>query len=144
MTLSVKKWLLCYAVAAVVYAAADVAWIATVAGNLYQSQIGHLLAPAFNIPGAVLFYLVFVVGMVHFGVRPQDHDATRGQRVAGAALFGAVSYGTWGLTALAILDRFSALVAVTDIAWGAAVCGVVTFVTVTLLRRTLLAPAPAA
>ena len=51
MTLSVKKWLLCYAVAAVVYAAADVAWIATVAGNLYQSQIGHLLAPAFNIPG---------------------------------------------------------------------------------------------
>ena len=140
MTGTLRTWLLSYAVAAVVYAAIDVAWIATVAGNQYQSQIGHLLAPTVNPVGAALFYLAYVVGMVHYGVRPNAPDASLRQRVAGGALFGFFTYATWALTALAVLKGFPVWVAVTDIAWGVAVCSAVTFLTVTLLRRIITAP----
>ena len=53
MNVQVKRWLLSYAVAAVIFAAVDVVWIGTVANNQYESQIGDLLAPSVNLVGAV-------------------------------------------------------------------------------------------
>ncbi|WP_253951641.1 DUF2177 family protein, partial [Paenarthrobacter sp. CM16] len=64
-----KRWLLSYALAALIFAVIDVAWIVTVAQRQYESQIGHLLAASPHPVGAVLFYLVFVAGIVHYGVR---------------------------------------------------------------------------
>ena len=135
MNVRSKRWLLSYAAAAVIFAAIDVVWILTVANRQYESQIPHLLAPSANVAGAVAFYLVYVAGIVHFGIRPNDPDATLRARVTGAALFGFFTYATWALTALAVLDGFPAVVALTDIAWGTAVCSAVTWLTATLLRR---------
>lgn len=138
-----KNWLAAYAVSALVFAILDVGWILLVANPLYQSQIGHLLAPKANLPGAVLFYAVFVAGMVHYGVRPNNSAATLRQRVTGAALFGFFTYATWALTGFAVLKDFTALVAVTDVLWGAAACSLVTWVAATVLRRRLMKPAVA-
>jgi len=129
-----KKWLLAYAVAAIIFAGIDALWISTVANNQYRSQIGHLLPASFNALGAVLFYLVYVVGIVHYGIRPNEPKATLTSRVAGAALFGFFTYATWALTAFAVLKDFPAVVALTDILWGAAVCSAVTALTATLLK----------
>ncbi|MCB5290703.1 DUF2177 family protein [Arthrobacter sp. SO3] len=137
MSIPVKRWLLSYAVAAVIFAAIDVVWIGTVANNQYKSQIGDLLAPSANLAGAVAFYLVYVVGILHYGVRPNDPNATLRQRVAGAAIFGFFTYATWALTGLAVLKDFPPVVALTDIAWGVAVCSAVTWLTAALLRRTI-------
>ncbi|HEX9088073.1 MAG TPA: DUF2177 family protein, partial [Arthrobacter sp.] len=73
----------------------------------------------------------------HYGVRPNDPDATLRQRVAGGATFGFFTYATWALTGLAVLKDFPLVVAVTDIGWGVAVCSAVTWLTATLLRRTI-------
>ena len=137
MSAPVKKWLLSYAVAAVIFAVVDVVWISTVANRQNESQIGDLLAPSVNLAGAAAFYLVFVAGIVHYGVRPNSPDATVKQRVGGAALYGLFTYATWALTGLAVLKDFPVLVAVTDIAWGIAVCSAVTWLTAALLRRQL-------
>ena len=72
MNTRTKRWLLSYAVTALIFAVLDLVWISFVASNLYQSQIGHLIAPRPNAAGAVAFYLIFVAGMVHYGVRPND------------------------------------------------------------------------
>ena len=138
-----KNWLTAYVASAVIFAVLDVVWILLVANPLYQGQIGHLLAPKANLPGAVLFYAVFVAGMVHYGVRPNDPDASVRQRVTGAALFGFFTYATWALTGFAVLKDFTALVAVTDILWGAAACSLVTWAAATVLRRRLRKPAAA-
>ena len=134
MTGHTKKWLLAYAVAAVIFAGIDAVWIITVANNQYRSQIGHLLPASFNVLGAVLFYVIYVLGIVHYGVRPNDPGATLRSRAAGAALFGFFTYATWALTAFAILSDFPAVVAVTDILWGTAVCAAVTALTALILR----------
>ena len=124
-----KRWLLSYALAALIFAVIDVAWIVTVAQRQYESQIGHLLAASPHPVGAVLFYLVFVAGIVHYGVRPGKTDITLRRRILGGALFGFFTYSTWALTALAVLKDFLPMVAVTDIAWGIGVCAVVTWLT---------------
>ncbi|MCT9869095.1 DUF2177 family protein [Paenarthrobacter aurescens] len=129
MSRGLKRWLLSYALAAVIFAVIDVVWILTVAQRQYESQIGHLLASSPQPIGAVLFYVVFVAGIVHYGVRPGKADLTLGRRVAGGALFGFFTYSTWALTALAVLKDFPPIVAVTDIAWGIGVCAVVTWLT---------------
>lgn len=134
MTGPIRKWLLSYAVTAVIFAGIDAVWILTVVNNQYRSQIGDLLADRFNLAGAVLFYLIFVAGIVHYGVRPNDAAATLRSRVTGAALYGFFTYATWALTAFAVLKGFPAVVAVTDIVWGAAVCSVVTALTAVILR----------
>ncbi|WP_308102716.1 DUF2177 family protein [Arthrobacter sp. AK01] len=124
-----KRWLLSYALAAVIFAVIDVVWILTVAQRQYESQIGHLIASSPQPVAAVLFYVVFVAGIVHYGVRPGKADLTLGRRAAGGALFGFFTYSTWALTALAVLKDFPPMVAVTDIAWGVGVCAVVTWLT---------------
>jgi uncharacterized membrane protein len=134
----VKKWLLAYAVAAVLFAVLDVLWITTVASRQYESQIPGLLADSPNMAGAAAFYLIYVAGMVHYGIRPNQQRATMRQRVAGGALFGFFTYATWALTGLAVLKDFPALVAVTDIAWGVAACSAVTWLAATLLKLGLV------
>ena len=141
MTRPLRKWLLAYAVAAVIFAGIDAVWIFTVANPQYRSQIGHLLPASFNAAGAVLFYVIYVVGIVHHGIRPNDARATLRSRVIGAALFGFFTYATWALTAFAILKDFPAVVALTDILWGAAVCSVVTALTAAILRLRKAVPA---
>ncbi|MGK3649733.1 DUF2177 family protein [Pseudarthrobacter enclensis] len=138
----VKNWLTAYAVAAVIFAVLDAVWILGVANPLYRSTIGGLLAEKTNFVAAVLFYVIFVAGMVHFGVRPNSTDLTLRQRIAGAALFGFFTYATWALTGLAVLRDFPALVAVTDILWGAAACSIVTWLTAGILRRRLASRVP--
>ena len=132
-----KNWLTAYIVAALIFAVLDVVWILGVANPLYQSTIGGILAAKTNFVAAVLFYVIFVAGMVHFGVRPNSPEATIRQRVTGAALFGFFTYATWALTGLAVLRDFTAIVAVTDILWGAAACSLVTWLTSVILRRRL-------
>ncbi|PRB44936.1 hypothetical protein CQ020_02135 [Arthrobacter sp. MYb23] len=130
-----KRWLLAYALTAVIFAAIDVAWIITVAQRQYQSQIGHLLAASPNPLGAVVFYLIFVAGIVHYGVRPGQLRASMRQRIVAGAFFGFFAYSTWALTALAVLKDFPVMIAVTDIAWGAGVCALVTWLAVAALRK---------
>jgi len=138
-----RNWLTAYVVTALIFAVLDVAWILLVANPLYQGQIGGLLAPKANLLGAVLFYVIFVAGMVHYGVRPNAQDVSVRQRVTGAALFGFFTYATWALTGFAVLKDFTALVAVTDILWGAAACSLVTWITATVLRRRIGKTQPA-
>ena len=120
---------------AVVLAALDALWLGVVSGDLYRSQIGHLLAESFAPVPAALFYTVYVVGLVHFVVRPGLARPSLGPSLRDAAVFGAVTYATFDLTAMAVMRDFPALVAVVDIAWGVALCTATTAVVLTLLRH---------
>ena len=117
---SVRRWLIAYAITLVVFTLVDGVWIALVASGVYRDQLGPLLADPFNAVAAIVFYLGYVAGLVHFGVQPLAATATLGRRALAGGLFGLFTYGTWGLTALAVLKGFPAFVAVTDIAWGVA------------------------
>lgn len=131
----VRRWLVAYIVAVLVFAVVDGIWISLVANRVYRSQIGPLLAEQFVAPVAVVFYLGYVAGLVHFGIRPLDRDRRLLHRLGSAAVYGACTYGTWALTGWAVLRGFPAVVALTDIAWGVVICTLVTGVTAAFLFR---------
>jgi uncharacterized membrane protein len=107
-----------YVVSFVVFFAIDLLWLGIIAKNLYQKQIGHLLKTDVNWIAAILFYLVFIVGLVVFVLMPSVAKGDLWQTVLLGALFGFISYATYDLTNLATLKDWPLQVTFIDLAWG--------------------------
>ena len=116
-------------VIALLMLALDAAWLtarAAVSGTVIAAIQGSPLSIRW--PAAALCYLVMIVGLWWFAVRPAVDwtDAA----FSGAAL-GAVAYGVYDLTNYATLKRFPLSYALADWAWGTALFAVVAAVTYT-------------
>ena len=61
-----QAYLAAYAAAAVVFLGLDAVWLNTASRLLYRPMLGDLLAEKPNLAVAVLFYAVYVVGIVVF------------------------------------------------------------------------------
>lgn len=135
MTPTLRRASMAYVVAMVVFVAVDLVWLTTVATDLYDAQLGALLADPVRPLPAVGFYLLFVAGIVHFVVLPAlARDSVRWAAGSGA-FFGLVTYATWDLTSLSVLDGFPAALVPVDLAWGAVLAAVVSTVTIFVVRR---------
>ena len=93
----------------------DGIWLGFVAPKFYRSQIGFLLSDKPNWFAAVLFYLVFIAGMVFFVT---GRDGSVGQAAFGGAILGFMCYATYDLTNLATVKGWPVLVTVVDLCWG--------------------------
>lgn len=118
-----------YAVAVIAFLAIDLIWLGVVARSFYQAQIGHLMRANVNWPAAIVFYLVFVSGIVVLVVWPAVEQQSLARAVMLGALFGLVTYAAYDLTNLATLEGFPLTVALVDLAWGAVLCATVSAVT---------------
>lgn len=117
-----------YLVAAVVFAVVDLAWLGLVANDLYRRELGDLLADRPNAAAAVAFYLIFVAGLVLFVVRPAVEKGSWHAALGRGAAFGLVTYATWNLTNLAVLEGFPASIVAVDLAWGTVLSATVSVV----------------
>jgi uncharacterized membrane protein len=89
----------------------------TVATKFYQSQIGFLLGPV-NWAAAIIFYLLYIVGIIIFAVNPALEAGSLGKAVVLGALFGFFAYATYDLTNLSTIKDWPVLVTVVDLIWG--------------------------
>lgn len=109
---------LCFIVLPVLLAL-DMVWLGLVASDLYQRQIGHLMAPAPNWPAALAFYAIYIAGLVHFVLMPAVEHRSGGRVARDGAFFGFVAYATFDLTSLALLRGWPLAITLIDLAWGA-------------------------
>ena len=119
-----NRYVAAYAGTAIVMVVLDLMWLGVVAKPMYQQGIGHLMAERPVIPVAVLFYLLYAVGVVVFAVAPQLAPAASrgwGETLVMAALFGFFAYATYDLTNLATLKGWPLGLSLVDIAWGTVV-----------------------
>ncbi|QZY30112.1 DUF2177 family protein [Nocardioides coralli] len=135
MGFQLRRALLSYAVAAVVFLVVDLVWLTVVATDLYVDQLGPLQAESVRVGAAVLFYALFVAGLVYFVVLPAlARDSVR-WAVSAGAFFGLVTYATWDLTSLAVIEGFPAALVPIDLAWGAVLSATVCGATTLVMRR---------
>lgn len=113
-----SSWITQYAVAALVFCLIDLVWLTVVARNLYDKHLGHLRAEKPNVAAAVVFYAIFIAGLVYFVIHPAVSDASWQRALFAGAFFGFVTYATWDLTNLAVLKDFPASIVPIDLAWG--------------------------
>ncbi len=113
-----SKFIVAYAAAAVVFLLGDMVWLGVVAKTFYRDQLGPVLAPNPAIGVAVLFYALYLVGIVIFGVTAGLRDESVKSALAFGALFGFFAYATYDLTNLATLKGWPWILAPVDLAWG--------------------------
>jgi uncharacterized membrane protein len=108
-----------YAIALPVFFALDMIWLGLVATNFYRGQIGSLMKSDINWVAAIVFYLLFIVGLVFFVITPAIEKGSWAHALLVGAFFGFITYATYDLTNLATLKNWPLLVTVVDLAWGA-------------------------
>jgi uncharacterized membrane protein len=101
-----------------VFLAIDMVWLGLVANTFYHQQVGHLMAASPNWVAAILFYFLFIIGMLVFVVLPGLEKNSLKTMLPRAALFGLITYCTYDLTNLATLKDWPVLVTMVDIIWG--------------------------
>ena len=102
----------------IAFFAIDMVWLGLVARTFYRKYLGFLLAPTTNWIAAVLFYLLFVLGILVFVVLPGLQENSLKATLLRAALFGLVTYATYDLTNLATVKNWPLLITGIDMAWG--------------------------
>lgn len=96
----------------------DYIWLKYVALSFYRGHIGHLMTDKPNLGIALVFYLVYVVGVIILAVYPALEKQSWTIALLYGGLLGFVAYGTYDITNLATLKGWPPIVAIVDIAWG--------------------------
>lgn len=132
MALPFSHYLTAYGIAAVVFLGLDAIWLGTMASRLYRPSIGHLMADGFSVAPAVIFYLLYLVGMMIFAIGPALEARRPMQALVMGALLGLFCYATYDLTNQATLKDWPWQVTVADLIWGTFVTGVASALTTRL------------
>jgi uncharacterized membrane protein len=118
-----------YLIALPVFFVIDMVWLGLVAKNFYREQIGFLMKTDINWLAAIIFYLLFIAGLVAFVILPALEKDSWTHTLLFGAFFGLVTYATYDLTNLATVKDWPLLVTIVDLTWGMVLSVVVSFVT---------------
>jgi uncharacterized membrane protein len=124
-----------YFIALPVFFAIDMVWLVLVAKKFYAAHIGFLLKPDVNWLAAIIFYLLFIGGLVTFVILPAVEKHSWLHALIYGAFFGLVTYATYDLTNLATLKDFPLLVTIVDLVWGMVLSASVSIVTYLIVNR---------
>lgn len=127
------KYATAYGLALLIFLLLDLLWLGFVAKNFYASQMGELLLDRPRLGVALLFYVVYVVGLVYFAVSAGLETGNWRTAAFNGALFGFFTYLTYDATNLAVLKGYDPLVAVVDTLWGTLLGATVSGATVAIL-----------
>lgn len=135
MRTPVGRWVAAYLVAAVIFGILDFLWLTTVTDSLYREQLGPLMAEKTNLPAALAFYAIYLIGVTHFVTVPALERRSLRTALVNGAVLGLVAYATWDLTNLAVLQGFPGSIVIVDLIWGTLVTAGAGSATYAVLRR---------
>jgi uncharacterized membrane protein len=119
-----KTNVIAYVATFLVFMAIDFIWLTAMANRLYKPYLGDIMADDFRPLPAVLFYLLFVLGLVFFAVRPAIASGDWKTALLQGAAFGFFCYATYDLTNQATLRTWSSVITIADMIWGTVLSGV--------------------
>ena len=117
-------FLIAYGVCVLVMGGLDFFWLTTASKGLYQKDLGALLADNPNMVVAVVFYVIYILGIQIFAVRPALATGDGKTAALFGALFGFFCYATYDLTNMATMKVWTLRVTLLDIAWGTILTGI--------------------
>jgi uncharacterized membrane protein len=127
-----------YLITLPVFFAIDMIWLGLIAKNFYRQHIGQLLLENVNWTAAILFYLLFIGGLVLFVISPAIEKASWTYAIFYGAMFGLITYATYDLTNLATLKDWSLTVVIVDMIWGMVLSASVSLVSYLIATKWVL------
>jgi len=123
--MNISYYVKLYGLTVPVFFIIDLIWLGVVAKGFYQKNLKYILSPNVNWTAAIIFYLIYIAGILIFAVLPAlAKDSLRHAAVWGA-LFGFFTYATYDLTNLALLKDWPIVIVIVDILWGVVLCSAV-------------------
>jgi uncharacterized membrane protein len=118
-----------FIIALPVFFVIDMIWLVLVAKNFYREQIGFLMATDIKWYAAIIFYLLFIAGLITFVISPAIEKNSWTHALLFGAFFGLVTYSTYDLTNLSTVRDWPVLVTIVDLIWGMVLSASVSVIT---------------
>ena len=112
-----------YGLTFVIFMGIDMVWLGVISKKLYADKLGYLMAAKVNWLAAVLFYLLFIVGILFFVLYPALAKNSWTYALYAGLFFGLVTYATYDLTNLATIKDWPLMITVIDLIWGSFISG---------------------
>jgi uncharacterized membrane protein len=119
------RFLIIYLITFAVFIVIDLIWLGFIAKNLYQEHIGFIMSKKPNWVAAIVFYLIFIFGLVYFVINPALDSGSFSEALLRGMLFGFITYSTYDLTNLATLEGWPIKITIIDLIWGTSLGGLV-------------------
>jgi len=123
--MSLLKYFYLYLLTFPVFLLIDFVWLGLIAKKFYRNNLGHLLLDKFNLFPAMIFYLLFTLGIIVFAVMPGVEKTSVVRALVLGAFLGLVAYATYDLSNLATLKNWPLIIVFVDIIWGTVLGGTV-------------------
>lgn len=117
-----------YLVTLAAFFAIDMLWLGLIARTFYRKYLGYIMTANVNWLAAIIFYLLFILGILVFVVLPGLESGSLQSTLIRAALFGLITYATYDLTNLATLKDWPLTITLVDLAWGMVLSTAVSYV----------------
>lgn len=124
-----------YFTALPVFFAIDMLWLGLIAKNFYAKHIGFLMKTNINWLSAIIFYLLFILGVTIFVITPALEKHSWTHALLFGALFGLITYATYDLTNLATIKDWPLIVTIIDLIWGTAVSALVCVISFFIINK---------
>jgi len=123
------NFLIIYITSFVVFFLVDLFWLVVVANKLYKKYLGFIMKDSPNWGAAIIFYLLYIAGLVFFVIQPAIEKGSWQQALFTGLFFGFITYATYDLTNLATLKDWPFTITVIDLIWGTVLGGTVSILT---------------
>jgi uncharacterized membrane protein len=124
-----------YAVTAIIFLALDAIMLTLIMKPLFVRHLGDAMRESPMMAAAGLFYLAYIAGLVVLVSLPALRDADPLRAAWQGALIGAMAYGTYEFTSMAIMKDWSWRMVIADVAWGTALTGFAAWAGVFVMLR---------
>jgi len=117
-----------YLITLIVFFSIDFLWLGFIAAKLYREQLGFLMRDQIKWGPALLFYLLYVGGILFFSLIPALEQKSGLFALYSGALLGLICYATYDLTNLATLKDWPIKIVIYDLLWGTFLTGMTSLV----------------
>jgi uncharacterized membrane protein len=125
-----------YLITLALFLGIDFVWLSSMVDRFYKAEIGELMLDQPNMSAAAGFYLFYVLALLILVIVPQLRSgAGLGKVFLLGAVAGAMAYGTYDFTNLAVMKGWSLKVTLGDLAWGTLLTGTVSTISVAIARK---------
>lgn len=124
-----------YLVAFITFFTVDLVWLGVVANKMYKKYLGFIMTSSPNWFAAIMFYLLYIAGVVFFVVGPAIEKKSWSYALFAGMFFGFVTYSTYDLTNLATVRNWPIFITIVDLLWGTTLGGIVSLVTYQIIIR---------
>ncbi len=129
------RYITAFIIAAIIFGTLDALWLNNVAVTMYRSTVGDIMAEQLRMAPALVFYVIYLFGMLWFAIRPALISGQWTSALLNGAFLGFVAYATFDCTSQAVFRGWTWKLSIIDIAWGTFATGVTSALTAALVLR---------